>query len=142
MANAKEEVKHPHPPERKKLKVTKGGNRISVLTDNPEVIPLGAYDSMVGELLPGDHGWLPIGPDGVPTGPATLDPPTDPAVQVCSVFANSPTASGADILVSGSGAPLVAPLIPNVDPRNLPPVEPPIAHSAKADASKKADATR
>lgn len=80
---------------------------------------MGPYDDMVGELVPGQTGWLPLGDDGEPTGPATQFPPPPPAL-ACSVKASTPEeiAAGNDAIVSSTGAPLKGPLTSNVDKRD------------------------
>lgn len=79
----------------------------------------GPFDDLVGELEPGDTGWLPLDADGNPTGPATLLPPPPPAL-ACSVMANPevPLPEGHHLLTTSTGAPLVPPLQSNVDPRD------------------------
>jgi len=79
---------------------------------------MGDYDNLVGELAPGQKGWLPLDEGGYPTGPATLEPPPGPNAKACSVMASPADApEGSDVLVSASGAPLIAPLNSNVDRR-------------------------
>jgi hypothetical protein len=79
----------------------------------------GQFDDLVGELSPGDHGWLPLDEAGNPTGPATLQPPPPPAL-ACAVrvTAEVPLPEGHDLLVSETGAPLIPPLTSNVDKRD------------------------
>lgn len=86
----------------------------------------GLYDDQVGELAPGQTGWLPLDDAGVPSGPATVNPPPGPNAKACSVKHNEQEAvdDGADVLVSSSGAPLSPPLQSNVD-RRAPGAEPP-----------------
>jgi len=92
----------------------------------------GQYDDLVGELSPGQHGWLPLDEAGEPTGPATLQPPPPPAL-ACSVMANPevPLPSGHHLLLSSAGAELHPPLTSNVDKRDpdtyVPPVIPTIS---------------
>src|SRR5688572_9534503 len=78
----------------------------------------GPFDHLIGELSPGDKGWLPLDEDGNPSGPATLDPPPHPAL-ACSVYANpkDPLEEDDHALMSSSGAPLETPLTSNVDRR-------------------------
>jgi len=79
---------------------------------------MGDYDNLVGELQPGQKGWLPLDEGGYPTGPATLEPPPGPNALACHVMASPADApEGSDVLVSASGAPLIAPLNSNVDRR-------------------------
>src|SRR3954466_16401910 len=84
-----------------------------------EFLMAGQFDDLVGELSPGDHGWLPLDEAGNPTGPATLQPPPPPAL-ACAVrvTAEVPLPDGYDLLVSETGAPLVPPLTSNVDKRD------------------------
>lgn len=97
----------------------------------------GRYDSLVGELTPGKYGWLPLGLDGVPSGPATLMPPPAPAM-ACNVFANPEGSEEA--LVSASGAQLGEFLNSNVDWRDPeaispPPLVPPVLTSITPDTA-------
>jgi hypothetical protein len=138
MAEHKHDKEKPAPaaPLRKTLKVAKSGSRISLFADNPEIFPLGAYDSFVGELLPGEHGWLPLGPDGTPSGPATLEAP-DAGTPACRVFANGSTSLNVDLLVSAAGAPLVPPLNPNSDVRMVGEAAPPLPLEARTKAAER-----
>jgi len=80
----------------------------------------GQFDDLIGELQPGQHGWLPLDEAGSPTGPATISPPPGPNAKACSVMAtvpSDPVDPEDDLLVSSSGAPLVPPLNSNVDKR-------------------------
>jgi hypothetical protein len=79
----------------------------------------GLYDDQVGDLAPGEIGWLPLDDLGVPSGPATVNPPPGPNAKACSVKHNEQDAidDGADVLVSSSGASLSPPLTSNVDKR-------------------------
>jgi hypothetical protein len=79
----------------------------------------GQFDSLVGELQPGDHGWLPLDEAGNPTGPATLAPPPPPAL-ACAVKANAtvPLPQDEHLLLSETGAELIPPLVSNVDKRD------------------------
>ena len=88
----------------------------------------GQFDHLVGELSPGDHGWLPLDEAGNPTGPATLQPPPPPAL-ACAVYvtAEVPLPEGHDLLVSETGAPLIPPLTSNVDRRDPGSYVPPIS---------------
>jgi hypothetical protein len=114
----------PRPKDFKPFSVAEGSGKIAFLT-SPEVAPMGAYDQFIGELWPGAFGWLPLDPvTGEPSGQATLEPPEDPDIPVCHVFANLMPNLNADLLVSASGAPLVAPLNPHPDPRIHPRAEP------------------
>jgi len=95
---------------------------------------MGAYDDLVGELQPGDLGWLPLDEAGIPNGPATISPPPGPNAKAANVM--SPIykeGETGDLLVSSSGAPLVPPLNSNVDRRYgdtaPPPPEPPVLNS-------------
>ena len=87
----------------------------------------GAFDDLVGELTPGQSGWLPLDEAGSPTGPATIIPEPPPAL-ACSVRASTPDdiSAGHDALVSYAGAPLVAPLQNNPDRRTPGAEEPPL----------------
>jgi hypothetical protein len=87
----------------------------------------GLYDDQVGELAPGQTGWLPLADDGTPSGPATISPPPGPNAKACSVKHNEQEAidAGHDVLVSSSGAPLSPPLQSNVDRRVGDQVPPP-----------------
>jgi hypothetical protein len=86
----------------------------------------GPFDDLVGELQPGDFGWLPLDEAGNPTGPATIEPPPAPAL-ACSVKHNDQEAidEGADALVSSAGATLNPPLQNNPDRRMPSDGEPP-----------------
>jgi hypothetical protein len=79
----------------------------------------GQFDDLVGELTPGQSGWLPLDESGTPSGPATISPPPGPDAKACSVKANTQedVDNGHDALVSSSGAPLIPPLTSNVDRR-------------------------
>ena len=78
----------------------------------------GPFDDLVGELVPGQSGWLPLDEAGNPTGPATVVPEPAPAL-ACAVRASTPDdiALGHDALMSESGAHLSAPLQNNPDRR-------------------------
>ena len=73
----------------------------------------GAYDTMIGELLPGESGWLPLDDNGVPIGPAVKD--LTPGMKACRVTANHPSSVGADLLVTNSGAPITEIMQANTD---------------------------
>jgi hypothetical protein len=75
---------------------------------------MGEFDNLVGELSPGDYGWLPLDEAGNPSGPATLAPPPGPNAKACHVY--SPP-EGDDLLVTATGAPIVPPLNSNIDKR-------------------------
>jgi len=79
----------------------------------------GPFDDLVGELTPGQVGWLPLDEAGNPTGPATISPPPPPAL-ACSVMVNPvvPLPEGDDLLLSSTGAPLSVPLVSNVEKRD------------------------
>ena len=79
----------------------------------------GQFDHLVGELTPGQSGWLPLDEAGNPTGPATLSPPPPPAL-ACAVMVNStvPLPEGEDLLTTNTGAPLTPPLQSQADPRS------------------------
>jgi hypothetical protein len=91
------------------------------------------YVDLVGELQPGQEGWLPLDEAGSPSGPATLSPPPGPNAKACSVKRNSTenVDAGQDSLTTPTGAPLAPPLTSNVDRRypNDPanPVPPPVS---------------
>lgn len=70
------------------------------------------FDHLVGELAPGDKGWLPLDEAGTPNGDATLQPPPGPNARACSVTVNEQ-----GHLVSSSGAALEPPLNSNIDKR-------------------------
>ena len=70
------------------------------------------FDEFIGDLAPGDEGWLPLDAAGYPSGPATLEPPEDLGAFACSV-----SVSDDGHLVSSTGAPLDPPLNSNVDRR-------------------------
>ena len=73
--------------------------------------------ALVGELLPGQSGWLAIDADGNPAGTATLLPPPI-GTPACSVMRGpDPVPIGHDALTTLAGAPLVAPLNPSSDRR-------------------------
>jgi hypothetical protein len=77
------------------------------------------YVDLVGELQPGQEGWLPLDEAGSPSGPATLSPPPGPNAKACSVKRNSVenVDAGQDSLTTPTGAPLSPPLQSNVDRR-------------------------
>ena len=79
----------------------------------------GPFDHLIGELSPGQKGWLPLDEAGEPTGPATLLPPPPPAL-ACAVLANpkDPLEEDDHALVTPSGAPLETPLNPHTDNRD------------------------
>jgi len=80
----------------------------------------GPFDDLIGELQPGQTGWLPLDEAGNPTGPATVSPPPGPDAKACHVMAtvpSDPVDPEDHLLVSSSGAPLEAPLNSNVDKR-------------------------
>lgn len=78
----------------------------------------GPYDDLVGELAPGDDGWLPLDASGFPSGPATKAPPPI-SVAACAVSVNSkdPLPDNEHLLLSESGAELQPPLINNTERR-------------------------
>jgi hypothetical protein len=79
------------------------------------------FDHLIGELAPGDKGWLPLDEAGTPISAATLLPPPGPDAKAASV-----SVSYDGHLVSSSGAPLEPPLNSNIDKRvgEAPPVTP------------------
>lgn len=89
----------------------------------------GQYDDLVGELKPGETGWLPLDDEGVPNGPATKEPPPGPNAKACSVMVNAtePLPPDQDLLMSSTGATLSPPLQSNVDRRFGDPPPPTIA---------------
>jgi len=93
----------------------------------------GPYDHLIGELTPGQSGWLPLDNDGIPSGPATLKPPPALDSKACSVMANSKNPLGPEdhALLTSTGAELDPPLVSNVDRRVTPgqPQEPPVLDS-------------
>ena len=80
----------------------------------------GAFDHLIGELIPGSKGWLPLDDAGTPSGPATFSPPDPPAL-ACAVMAASEeeVEEGDDALVTNTGASISPPLNSNVDNRPL-----------------------
>jgi len=80
---------------------------------------MGDYDHLVGELSPGQSGWLPLDENGTPNGPATIQPPPPPNALACAVVANAavPLPEGEDLLTTPSGAPITDSMENNVDPR-------------------------
>jgi len=95
--------------------------RVNKQADAIDVEARGAYDDLVGELFPGESGWLPLDDVGTPAGPAVRELP-DPPQRACRVMANGQGAPG-DILVTISGAPITPVMQPNTD--ILPWVAPP-----------------
>jgi hypothetical protein len=77
------------------------------------------YVDLVGDLQPGQIGWLPLDDAGSPSGPATISPPPGPNAKACSVQRNSQenVDAGQDSLTTPTGAPLTPPLTSNVDRR-------------------------
>ena len=78
------------------------------------------YDIWVGKLWPGAYGWLPLDDQGVPNGPAHLNPPTVGSDQpACHVLCNPavPLPEGQCMLQTSSGAPISPPMNSNVDKR-------------------------
>jgi len=73
----------------------------------------GVHDDKVGELAPGQLGWLPLDDAGKPSGPATLLPPTS-NIKACRVMAN-PAGSVADLLTTNTGAPITDAMQPQTD---------------------------
>jgi hypothetical protein len=73
----------------------------------------GAYDHFVGDLLPGDKGWLPLDENGTPIGPATKAAPVAPAL-ACAVVATDGSA-GQDVLTTPTGAPITDEMEANPD---------------------------
>jgi hypothetical protein len=82
----------------------------------------GPFDDLVGELTPGQVGWLNIDAAGYPTGePATVNPPNPgPDVFASSVMCNpnSPLPDGQHLLLTSTGADLSPPLQSNVEKRD------------------------
>ena len=95
----------------------------------------GPFDDLVGNLNPGQVGWLSIDANGVPTGdPATPQPPNPgPQVYAASVMRNpnDPPPDNQHLLLSSSGSELVAPLQSNVEKRDpsWEPAEQPVINS-------------
>lgn len=81
--------------------------------DKLKVDARGPFDHLVGELLPGQHGWLPLDDNGSPSGSAVRDRP-DPPQAACRVYAMISTEAG-DLLVTNSGAPISDTMQPNTD---------------------------
>lgn len=79
----------------------------------------GPFDDLVGELSPGQTGWLPLDEAGYPTGPAVIIPPPPPALG-CAVTVNPhvPLPEGEHLLLSKTGAELKPPLVSNIDNRD------------------------
>jgi len=80
----------------------------------------GPFDDLIGELSPGQQGWLPLDEAGNPSGPATISPPPGPDAKACRVMAtvpSDPVDPEDHLLVSSTGAPLEPPLNSNVDKR-------------------------
>jgi hypothetical protein len=107
----------------------------------------GAYDSLIGELTPGQSGWLPLDDAGTPSGPATIQPPPGPNAKACSVKASSTeeVAQGWDALLTSTGAPITDHNVSNVDrrfpndPANPAPVTPNITSLTPATGPAGAD---
>jgi len=93
----------------------------------------GPYDHLIGELSPGDKGWLPLDNDGFPNGPAVKEPPPQLGFKAASVVANAKDPLGPEdhALLTSTGAELDPPLNSNVDRRVTPgqPQEPPVLDS-------------
>lgn len=115
--------------------------KVREMSDNIEVDALGAYDNLVGELLPGESGWLPLGDLGEPIGPAVRVLP-DPPGRHCRVMANNVGQAG-DILVTNTGAPITPIMQPNTDvlPWVAPP-DPPITRQSQHDKDREEDRNR
>jgi len=66
---------------------------------------VGPHDDKIGDLLPGNFGWLPLDSAGKPSGPATL---AFPGIQtaVARVFASFQPNLNIDALVTPAGGPL------------------------------------
>jgi hypothetical protein len=79
----------------------------------------GQYDNLIGELTPGQQGWLPLDESGTPSGPATIQPPPGPNAKACSVKASTAEeiAQGWDALLTSTGAPITDHNTSNVDRR-------------------------
>lgn len=79
----------------------------------------GQYDNLIGELQPGDDGWLPLDAAGTPSGPATLQPPPGPNALACAVHASTQEDidAGMDALMTETGAPITDHMVSNVDRR-------------------------
>ena len=86
---------------------------VSERGDELKVEGRGQWDHFVGELLPGQTGWLPLDDQGIPMGPATRDRPAPPQ-SACRVYAMAPT-EGGDLLVTNSGAPIGPVMQANTD---------------------------
>lgn len=99
---------HPEPKQKDRPKYT-----VKPRPENLEAEARGAYDNLIGELLPGESGWLPLDDDGVPSGPATRE--LAPDTRACRVTANHPSSVGADLLVTNSGAPISQVMQANTD---------------------------
>ena len=107
----------------------------------------GQYDNLIGELTPGQSGWLPLDDAGTPSGPATIQPPPGPNAKACSVKASSTeeVAQGWDALLTSTGAPITDHNVSNVDrrfpndPANPAPVTPSITSLTPATGPAGAD---
>ena len=116
--------------------------KVGALSDNLEVDARGPYDGMVGELLPGESGWLPLDAQGVPVGPAVRELPDPSTTRSCRVMANGVDQPG-DILVTNTGAPITPIMQPNTDvlPWTAPP-EIPIARTSQNHRDREEDRQR
>ena len=114
---------HPHPTPTPTPAPTRPKYTIKPRPDGFTAEAHGAYDSLVGELLPGDSGFLTLDAAGTPTGAATLLPPAG-QTPVIRVTAQSPSPTG-DVLTTTTGAALHAAMNASPDPRPTPPPPPP-----------------
>lgn len=116
--------------------------KVSELSENLEVEARGTYDNLVGELLPGESGWLPLDAVGQPAGPAVRELPDPSTTRSCRVMANGVDQPG-DILVTNTGAPITPVMQPNTDvlPWAAPP-EIPVARTSQNQRDREEDRQR
>jgi hypothetical protein len=81
---------------------------------------VGPHDDKIGDLLPGQFGWLPLDPNGLPSGPATFAFPGI-STAVARVFASFQPNLNIDALVTPAGGPLTDRMNANSDRLYIPP---------------------
>ena len=116
--------------------------KVNMQADAIQVEARGAYDNLVGELFPGESGWLPLDAVGQPAGPSVREFPDPATTRACRVMANGAGQPG-DVLVTNTGAPITPVMQANSDvlPFTAPP-EIPVARTSQNHRDREEDRQR